>query len=161
MWVPAVIYLYAIGSALPATLVAIWCAGVVGSIDNFLRPVLVGKDAEMPDLLILSGTLGGLFLFGPIGFIVGPVVCGLFLTASESMGPRSKCPASARSLQIEPMVKPQAHLEKRRRPSQSAVLEGRVEKTTVIMPEFVGVSGSAPSQPTSCGKSREYRLVGV
>jgi predicted PurR-regulated permease PerM len=51
-----------------------------------LRPKLVGKDAKMPDLLILIGTLGGLFLFGPIGFIIGPLVCGLFLTVWEIYG---------------------------------------------------------------------------
>jgi predicted PurR-regulated permease PerM len=63
-----------------------WCAAVVGPIDNILRPILVGKDAKMPDLLILVGTLGGLFLFGPIGFIVGPIVCGLFLTVWDIYG---------------------------------------------------------------------------
>ena len=72
VWVPTVIYLYAMGQPLAATLLAIWCAGVVGTVDNVLRPYFVGKDAEMPDLLILIGTLGGLFLFGPIGFIIGP-----------------------------------------------------------------------------------------
>ena len=40
----------------------------------------------MPDLLILIGTLGGLFLFGLIGFIVGPIVCGLFLTVWDIYG---------------------------------------------------------------------------
>ncbi len=40
----------------------------------------------MPDLLILIGTLGGLFLFGPIGFIIGPIVCGLFLTVWDIYG---------------------------------------------------------------------------
>src|SRR5438876_723540 len=53
---------------------------------NFLRPVFVGRDAQMPDLLILIGTLGGLFLFGPIGFIVGPIICGLFLTVWDIYG---------------------------------------------------------------------------
>lgn len=86
VWVPAVIYLYATGHALSATLVAAWCALVVGTIDNVLRPVLVGKDAKMPDLLILIGTLGGLFLFGPIGFIAGPLVFGLLLTVWEIYG---------------------------------------------------------------------------
>ncbi len=86
VWVPAVIYLYISGQPVAATAVAIWCAAVVGTVDNVLRPTLVGKDAEMPDLLILIGTLGGLFLFGPIGFIVGPVVCGLFLTAWDIYG---------------------------------------------------------------------------
>ncbi len=86
VWVPAVIYLYVLGENLSATLLLIWCAAVVGTVDNVLRPILVGKDAKMPDLLILIGTLGGLFLFGPIGFIVGPVVCGLFLTAWDIYG---------------------------------------------------------------------------
>jgi predicted PurR-regulated permease PerM len=86
IWVPTVIYLFAIGKPLAAALLGIWCAGVVGTVDNVLRPTLVGKDAEMPDLLILIGTLGGLFLFGPIGFIIGPVVCGLFLTALDING---------------------------------------------------------------------------
>lgn len=86
IWVPAVIYLYIIGQPLPATVLGLWCAAVVGTVDNVLRPTLVGKDAEMPDLLIMIGTLGGLFLFGPMGFIVGPIVCGLFLTAWDIYG---------------------------------------------------------------------------
>lgn len=86
VWVPAVIILFVTGQYLTATLLAAWCAAVVGTIDNFLRPVLVGRDAKMPDLLILIGTLGGLFLFGPIGFIVGPIVCGLFLTVWDIYG---------------------------------------------------------------------------
>ena len=86
VWVPAVIYLFATGHVLAPTLVVAWCAAVVGTIDNVLRPMLVGKDARMPDLLILIGTLGGLFLFGPIGFIAGPLVFGLFLTVWDIYG---------------------------------------------------------------------------
>lgn len=86
IWVPAVIYLFISGQTLTATLLLAWCAAVVGTVDNLLRPALVGKDAKMPDLLILIGTLGGLFLFGPIGFIVGPIVCGLFLTVWDIYG---------------------------------------------------------------------------
>ncbi|CAN5700832.1 AI-2E family transporter [soil metagenome] len=86
VWVPAVIYLFATGQTFAATMLLVWCAAVVGTVDNILRPRLVGKDAKMPDLLILVGTLGGLFLFGPIGFIVGPVICGLFLTVWDIYG---------------------------------------------------------------------------
>ena len=86
VWVPAVITLFVNGRYLTATLLALWCAAVVGTVDNFLRPLLVGRDAKMPDLLILIGTLGGLFLFGPIGFIVGPIVCGLFLSVWDIYG---------------------------------------------------------------------------
>jgi predicted PurR-regulated permease PerM len=86
VWVPAVIYLFVMIQILAGTLLGLWCAAVVGTIDNVLRPSLVGRDAKMPDLLILVGTLGGLYLFGPIGFIVGPIVCGLFLTAWDIYG---------------------------------------------------------------------------
>jgi predicted PurR-regulated permease PerM len=86
VWVPAVIILFVNGQYVAATLLLVWCVTVVGTVDNFLRPVLVGRDAKMPDLLILVGTLGGLFLFGPIGFIVGPIVCGLFLTVWDIYG---------------------------------------------------------------------------
>jgi predicted PurR-regulated permease PerM len=86
VWVPAVIYLFVTGQVLAATLLLAWCAAVVGTIDNILRTILVGKDAKMPDLLILIGTLGGLYLFGPIGFIAGPIVCGLFLTIWDIYG---------------------------------------------------------------------------
>ena len=129
VWVPAVVYLYVIGAPLAATLLGIWCAGVVGTIDNFLRPRLVGKDAEMPDLLILIGTLGGLFLFGPVGFIVGPVVCGLFLTALDIYGTAFKhVLPPVKSLKTDEMIKPgpnvgektpdDADQEARRRPSK-------------------------------------------
>jgi predicted PurR-regulated permease PerM len=86
VWVPVVIVLFVNGQYLTATLLLVWCGAVVGTVDNFLRPVLVGRDAKMPDLLILIGTLGGLFLFGPIGFIVGPIICGLFLTVWDIYG---------------------------------------------------------------------------
>jgi predicted PurR-regulated permease PerM len=86
IWVPAVIYLLSTQQVLAGLLLAAWCGGVVGTIDNVLRPTLVGKDAEMPDLLILLGTLGGLFMFGAVGFIIGPIICGLFLTVWEIWG---------------------------------------------------------------------------
>ncbi len=83
VWVPVVASLYFSGESLTASLLLLWCAGVVGTIDNVLRPRLVGRDARMPDLLILIGTIGGLYLFGPIGFALGPIICGLFLTALD------------------------------------------------------------------------------
>ncbi len=86
VWVPVVIVLFVNGQYVTATLLLVWCGVVVATIDNFLRPVFVGRDAQMPDLLILIGTLGGLFLFGPMGFIVGPIICGLFLTVWDIYG---------------------------------------------------------------------------
>ena len=113
IWVPAVIYLFIVGNTLTAFLLLAWCAAVVGTIDNILRPRLVGKDAKMPDLLILIGTLGGLFLFGPIGFIVGPLVCGLFLTVWDIYGSTFKdILPPVRSLRSGEAKKPGANLGK-------------------------------------------------
>ncbi|MEP4079892.1 AI-2E family transporter [Haloferula sp.] len=86
VWGPAVIYLMVQGEVTSALLLLAWCAGVVGTIDNVMRPRLVGKDAKMPDLLILLSTLGGLFLFGAVGFVIGPIICSLFMAVWEIYG---------------------------------------------------------------------------
>lgn len=80
VWVPAVIYLFFVGKVAAAIGLLVWCALVVSTIDNFLRPRLVGRDARMSDLLILLSTLGGIFVFGAVGFIIGPIVAALFVT---------------------------------------------------------------------------------
>jgi len=81
VWVPACIILALTGHVLKAALVAAYCGLIVGSVDNVLRPRLVGRDTEMHDLLILFSTLGGLLVFGPLGFIIGPIIAGLFVTS--------------------------------------------------------------------------------
>ncbi|MDT8436546.1 MAG: AI-2E family transporter [Gemmatimonadota bacterium] len=86
VWAPAVVYLFATGDTTAAIGLGIWCLVVVGTVDNFLRPALVGRDTRMPDLLVLVSTLGGLFLFGAVGFIIGPVVAALFVTIWEIYG---------------------------------------------------------------------------
>lgn len=80
VWIPAAIYLFVVGEVWPALGLTTWCAGVVGTVDNVLRPRMVGKDTKMPDLLILLSTLGGLSYFGPIGLIAGPILAALFVT---------------------------------------------------------------------------------
>ena len=79
VWVPAAIYLATTGHWIAAVALSVWCAVIVGTIDNVLRPRLVGRDAKMPDLLILLSTLGGLSLFGASGLIFGPVLAALFM----------------------------------------------------------------------------------
>ncbi len=86
VWVPAVAYLVSQGAYVPAALLAVWCGGVVGMVDNVLRPRLVGQDTKMHDLLILFSTLGGMLLFGVVGFIIGPVIAALFVTVWEIYG---------------------------------------------------------------------------
>jgi predicted PurR-regulated permease PerM len=86
VWVPAAVILAATGSVLQAVILVLFCSLIVGSVDNVLRPRLVGKDTKMHDLLILFSTLGGLIVFGPVGFILGPVLAGLFITSWEIFG---------------------------------------------------------------------------
>ncbi len=86
VWIPAAIYLLVMDRAGAAIGLTLWCAAVVGTIDNLLRPSLVGKDTQIPDLLILIGTLGGLTLFGAAGLILGPIVVALFITIWEIYG---------------------------------------------------------------------------
>jgi len=79
VWVPAVVYLLAVGRVGPAIGLFVWCAFVVGMADNFLRPILVGKDTKMPDILVLLSTVGGIVLFGAVGLVIGPIVAALFI----------------------------------------------------------------------------------
>ncbi len=75
-----VLYLLAIGNTTTAIALAIWAGLVVTTIDNLLRPILVGRDTQMHDILILVSTFGGLGMFGAVGLVLGPVVAGLFVT---------------------------------------------------------------------------------
>ena len=86
VWVPAAIILMATGEVWRGIAVALFCALVVGSVDNLLRPRLVGQDTKMHELLIFFSTLGGLMFFGATGFILGPILAALFLTAWEMFG---------------------------------------------------------------------------
>lgn len=83
VWVPAAAYLLLSGAWVKALILAGVGAGVMGTVDNALRPILVGRDAGMPDYMILLSTLGGLATFGFSGLVIGPVVAGLFLTVWE------------------------------------------------------------------------------
>lgn len=86
VWVPAAIWLALQGELVSAGALSLWCGLVVGTVDNVLRPRLVGADAQMTDLMILLGTLGGISLFGVAGFLVGPIVAAVFVTVWELYG---------------------------------------------------------------------------
>jgi len=80
VWVPAGIYLVATDRLVAAMFFLAFCAVVVGSVDNILRPRIVGKDTRLPELVVLLSTLGGIMLMGAVGVIIGPVVAALFIT---------------------------------------------------------------------------------
>lgn len=86
VWLPGVIILSMGGGYGAAAGLLAFCILVVGGIDNFLRPRLVGKDTRLHELLILFGTLGGILMFGVAGIIVGPIVAALVVTVWEIYG---------------------------------------------------------------------------
>lgn len=79
VWVPAAAILIFVGETLKGVLLLVLGTILIGLADNVLRPVLVGRDTQMPDYLILVSTLGGITLFGLSGVIIGPVLASLFL----------------------------------------------------------------------------------
>lgn len=80
VWVPASLYLLATGSTWQGIVMALAGLFVIGSVDNVLRPILVGRETKIPDALVLVTTLGGLESFGFNGLLIGPVATALFLT---------------------------------------------------------------------------------
>lgn len=86
VWIPAAIIMFVQGSYIKGIIIVITGVLIIGLIDNFLRPMLVGRDTEMPDYLILLATLGGIAWFGLSGFVLGPVVAALFITCWDMMG---------------------------------------------------------------------------
>ncbi|WP_203301265.1 AI-2E family transporter [Marinobacter sediminum] len=79
VWVPAAIYLAAIGDMVEATILTVFGVVVIGLADNLLRPLLVGRDTKLPDYIVLLSTLGGIVMFGVNGFVMGPLVAALFM----------------------------------------------------------------------------------
>ena len=86
VWFPAGLILIGTGHVWPGVGLMLFCSLVIGSIDNLLRPILVGRDTKMHELMIFFSTLGGLLAFGAMGFILGPVLAALFLTVWEIFG---------------------------------------------------------------------------
>jgi predicted PurR-regulated permease PerM len=81
IWAPVAIYFLAVGAigkGLGLIFVGVF---VIGLVDNILRPLLVGKDTQMPDYIVLMSTIGGISLFGINGFVIGPVIAALFMAA--------------------------------------------------------------------------------
>jgi len=74
VWVPAAIWLAAIGHPWKAIMMAGWGGGVVSTIDNVLRPVFAGKSVTLPGGLLFLGMFGGMTAFGLVGLFLGPIV---------------------------------------------------------------------------------------
>jgi predicted PurR-regulated permease PerM len=79
VWFPVAVYLLATGAFGKGLILMAFGAGVIGLVDNLLRPYLVGKDTALPDYIVLISTLGGIALLGLNGLVVGPLIAALFI----------------------------------------------------------------------------------
>lgn len=83
VWVPAAVILLGLGQIVKGVVLIVAGVIIIGLVDNVLRPILVGRDTQMPDYLVLLATLGGLAVFGVSGFVIGPVIAAFFLVVWE------------------------------------------------------------------------------
>ena len=75
--IPAAIYLFLQGETVRGIVLLIWCLGFVGTVDNILKPLLIGNRLGLPVLFLFFGILGGLALFGAVGIVLGPALFAL------------------------------------------------------------------------------------
>lgn len=80
---PAIVYLFYSGDVVSAFGLLIWSMLIVGLVDNLIGPYLIGRGNNLHPFIVLISVLGGIVLFGPIGFIIGPVIVTLFLVLLE------------------------------------------------------------------------------
>ncbi|MDW7774636.1 MAG: AI-2E family transporter [Desulfobulbaceae bacterium] len=83
IWGPVAIYLFAVGQVMQGVILVAFGAGVIGLVDNILRPLLVGRDTKLPDYVVLLSTLGGFVLYGINGFVLGPLTAVVFVAVWE------------------------------------------------------------------------------
>ena len=79
IWGPGALYLFVQGETTMAVVLVLWGVIVVGSIDNFIRPILTAGKANLSFLMTIIGALGGVITFGFIGIVTGPVILALFM----------------------------------------------------------------------------------
>jgi len=83
VWGPVVLYLYWVGPLWRALAMLVWGAGIVSTVDHVLRPILIGKGAQIPFVFLFFSVLGGLAAYGLIGLFLGPILVGLLITALQ------------------------------------------------------------------------------
>jgi predicted PurR-regulated permease PerM len=81
VWAPVAAYLILTGDVVKGVILIAIGAGVIGLIDNLLRPPLVGRGTRLPDYMVLISTLGGLVVLGINGFVLGPLIAALFVAS--------------------------------------------------------------------------------
>lgn len=103
VWGPVVVYLFWVGPVGKALVMLAWGVGVVSTVDQVLRPWLIGQEVQIPTLFLVLSVLGGLALYGMLGLFIGPILVSLLMTAVQiyreeyhagPMGAEKTAPAS-------------------------------------------------------------------
>jgi predicted PurR-regulated permease PerM len=81
VWLPVSLYLMVSGALWQGISLMAYGVFVISMVDNFLRPLLVGKETRLPDYLVLISTLGGIAIFGLNDLVLGPVIAALFIAS--------------------------------------------------------------------------------
>ncbi len=84
VWIPAAIYLFSQGNTFIATLFLLYNILIVSNIDNVLRLYIISKKTDLSQVIVLVGMIGGLFIFGMLGLILGPLILAYFITFLEA-----------------------------------------------------------------------------
>ena len=99
VWLPVSLYLLATGEVWKGIALIAFGGLVISTVDNVLRPILVGGQTKIPDYLVLIATLGGITIFGVNGLVIGPVIAAMFLAAWNLFAEQQS--ANNREKQIE------------------------------------------------------------
>ncbi|KIO50161.1 AI-2E family transporter [Nitrosospira sp. NpAV] len=92
IWAPVAIYFLLTGALWQGITLIAFGVLVIGMVDNVLRPILVGKDTQIPDYVVLISTLGGMVIFGLNGFVIGPVIAALFIAVWDLFSATKEAP---------------------------------------------------------------------
>jgi len=114
---PAAFYQIATGHVWQGVGILLVTVIVIVNVDNLIRPRLVGQETGMHDLMVFFSTLGGIGMFGPMGFIVGPMVAALFLSLLDIYSVEFRdnldgtLPLDARAAALPQLEPPEARTE--------------------------------------------------
>lgn len=140
---PIAIVQFLLGHPISALFIALMTGLIISSVDNVLRPRLIGRGARIHDLVIFFSTLGGIALFGVMGFIVGPIIAAFFLAMVDIYALEFKSQLDADALRVKAA-------EER---EDEGTAHERVEDGTRAPGDAVGSPGDDP-EPREAGLDR-------
>jgi predicted PurR-regulated permease PerM len=153
VWVPACLYLLVTGHWAWAIVLAAWCAGVVGMVDNVLRPRLVGKRTRLHELLVFFSVLGGLQVFGALGLVVGPVVVAITLALIDIFrkADRPSSPAEPTLAEQQAALR-NVEPEDAAGPPPAGTAAESIATSTAVPSSPAGAPVGKPSRPRRAGR---------